>query len=183
MPEQVRQDATAVAATRDAFATQAALETRVVIATEAALATQQAFLTPQAISTQAAIATQNALGTRQALINMALGLNTPTPGNGLEAVNQTATAIAGAFLTATAQAVTPGAITVTVSSQQAFPTLAVTALPDTGLFDDVVSGGSGGLGVLALAVFGLVGVIVVSRRLRGVNERSAQRDEQAPPKE
>lgn len=182
VPQQVQQDATAVAATRDAFATQAAVETRAVIATQQALATQQAFLTPAVISTQAAVATQNALGTRQALINLALGLNTPTPGNGLEAVNQTATAIAGAFLTATAQAVTPGA-EVTASSQQAFPTLAVTALPDTGLFDDVVSGGSGGIGVLTLAVFGLIGVIVVSRRLRGVNERGAQRDEQTTPKE
>ncbi len=179
VPVQQQQGETAVAATRDAFATQAALETRVIIATQQALATQQVFLTPPAFSTQAAVATQNALGTRQALINLALGLETPTPGNGLEAVNQTATAIAGAFLTATAQAVTPGAITVTVPAQ-AFPTLAVTALPDTGLFDDVVGGGSSGMGVLALAVFGLIGVIVVSRRLRSVNERGAAQDEQNP---
>lgn len=180
----VQQDATAaIEATRDAFANDAIAATRALIGTQQAFATQQAFLTPPAYSTQAAVATQAGLATRQALINLALGIEaSPTPGNGLEAVNQTATAIAGAFLTATAQAVTPDAITATIPAQQAgFPTLAVTALPDTGLFDDVVGGGSGGMGVLALAVFGLVGVIVVSRRLRSTNDRSDRQDAQQPP--
>lgn len=184
--QQVQQDATAaIEGTRDAFANDAIQATRALILTQQAFATQQAFLTPPAFSTQAAFATQAALATRQALINMALGVEaSPTPGNGLEAVNQTATAIAGAFLTATAQAVTPDAITATIPAQQAgFPTLAVTALPDTGLFDDVVGGGTNGVGVLALAVFGLVGVIIVSRRLRSTNDRSAPHDAQVPPQE
>ncbi len=40
-----------------------------------------------------------------------------------------------------------------------------TALPDTGLFDDL-AGGGGGIGLLALLAVGLVGVIIASRRLR-----------------
>ena len=174
------QDATAaVVETRAAFSTQAAESTRGAIATQAMLATQQAFVTPPVFATQAGIATQVALATRQALINMALGIQgSPTPsGGGLEAVNMTATAIAGAFLTATAQAVTPGAEIITAAPQQ-FPTAAATSLPQTGLFDDVVSGGSNGLGLLALTVVGLVGVIVVSRRLRSANRGEPQE----PPK-
>ncbi len=162
----------AVIATRSAFATQAAQATRSVISTQAALATQIAFLTPPAFATQGAIATQSALATRQALIDMALGLVTPTASpvvSGLESVNMTATAIAGAFLTATAQAGTPIA---TLPAQ-----LVPTALPQTGLFEDVVGGGTGGIGVLALSVIGLVGVIVVSRRLRSSNGDRADRRE------
>ena len=45
------------------------------------------------------------------------------------------------------------------------PGVAPTALPDTGLFDDI-AGGTGGLGALALMALGLVAVIFVSRRLR-----------------
>ena len=44
-----------------------------------------------------------------------------------------------------------------------------TALPDTGLFDDLAAGGTGSLGGLMLAVMGLIGVILVSRRLRAAN--------------
>jgi hypothetical protein len=44
-----------------------------------------------------------------------------------------------------------------------------TALPDTGLFDDLAAGGSGSLGGLVLAIMGLLGVIVISRRLRAAN--------------
>lgn len=45
-----------------------------------------------------------------------------------------------------------------------------TTLPDTGLFDDLAASG-GGPGVLFLMVFGLVGVIFVSRRLRQSNRK------------
>lgn len=44
------------------------------------------------------------------------------------------------------------------------PGVLPTALPDTGLFDDLTGGGS--IGLLALLAVGLVGVIIVSRRLR-----------------
>lgn len=173
-PGQDSETATAaVLSTRSAFATQAAQSTQSLIATQAALATQQAFLTPPAFATQGALATQAALATRQALIDMALGLITPSPTpspevGGLESVNMTATAIAGAFLTATAQAGEPLA---TIPAQ-----IVPTALPQTGLFEDVVSGGSGGLGVLALSVVGLVGVIVVSRRLRRSGDEADRRE-------
>jgi hypothetical protein len=134
-----------------------------------------AFSTPPIFATQGAFATQAALATRQALIDMALGLVTPTVPTatpdlgGLESVNMTATAIAGAFLTATANA--GGTPIATIPAQ-----LVPTALPQTGLFEDV-AGGSGGVGVLALAVVGLVGVIVVSRRLRSGGERAEHRRE------
>jgi hypothetical protein len=45
-----------------------------------------------------------------------------------------------------------------------------TALPDTGLFDDLAAGGAGGLGGMVLAIMGLLSVIVISRRLRAVNQ-------------
>jgi hypothetical protein len=161
----------AVIATRNSFSTQAAQSTRNFLATQASIATQQAFETPPAFATNAAIATQVGLATRQALIDMALGNVTATPsGGGLASINMTATAIAGAFLTATAQAATPGSVIITAEPQQV-----PTALPDTGLFDDVVSDGSG-FGMLALAVVGLVGVIFVSRRLRSSNNKADQQE-------
>jgi len=190
LPVQQDQNQTATAIvveTQAGLVTQVAQATRGALATQAALATQQAFLTPRAFATQAAIATQVALATRQALIDQALGLiTTPTPGGGggLEAVNQTATAIAAAFLTATAQAFTPQAQTVTALPPTPSFGQPATALPQTGLFEDVVSGGRDGIGVLALAVFGLVGVIVVSRRLRTTNTQADEQDQSSdPPKQ
>lgn len=44
-----------------------------------------------------------------------------------------------------------------------------TALPDTGLFDDLAAGNTSSLGGLLLATLGLVGLIVVSRRVRAAN--------------
>lgn len=98
----------------------------------------------------------------------------------LDAVNQTATAIAGAFLTATANA--GGGVGAGEPTPETFVTAVVTlgltpiptALPDTGLFDDVMGGDMGSMGALALALVGLVGVIAVARRLRS-------RREDAPP--
>jgi hypothetical protein len=152
------------------------------IATLIAEATQRALATPPVFSTQAALATQSALATRQALIERLQGtiIVTPSPEvatiDPLLSVNQTATAIAAAFLTATAQAgelpTQEGLITPTVG----FPTLTPTSLPNAGLFDDVVGGNGGGVGWLALAVIGLVGVIVVSRRMR--NRPASEADEQ-----
>ena len=100
------------------------------------------------------------------------------PTNALEAVNQTATAIAGAFLTATAQAVEVVPTLDTTAAVTAAPvtpgfTPVATALPDTGLFDTVATGGTEGIGLLAIAVVGLVGVIFLSRRLRTMNDREA----------
>ncbi len=115
---------------------------------------------------------------------MALGAApTQTPTTGVNSINLTATAIANAFLSATQAAVTPGAETMTSVPAQAFPTISAqaTALPETGIFEDVVGGGRNGIGVLALAVVGLVGVIFVSRRLRSVNERAADEEVAAAP--
>jgi hypothetical protein len=93
----------------------------------------------------------------------------------LDAVNQTATAIADAFLTATAIA---GGVRVGEPTPETFITAVVTipltpiptALPDTGLFDDVMGGDAGSMGALALALVGLVGVIAVARHLRSRRE-------------
>lgn len=45
-----------------------------------------------------------------------------------------------------------------------------TELPDTGLFDDIAAGSPAGLGAIILAIVGLIGVIVISRRLRSINK-------------
>jgi hypothetical protein len=114
----------------------------------------------------------------------------------LDVVNQTATAIAGAFLTATANALEGqgGGVVVTLEpptpefgtplvTPQPGVTPVATALPDTGLFDDVIGGSGDGMGLLALAVFGLIGVIFVSRRLRsnGRKDSPANTPSDQPP--
>lgn len=139
-------------------------------------------------------ATQNALNLAQTATAIALAsLASPTPDltltaqaasptpsptiqvtSALDAVNQTATAIAGAFLTATALAEGTGEVVpppVTPVFTPGFTPVA-TALPDTGLFDTIATGGSEGIGMLALAVVGLVGVIFLSRRVRTMNAKS-----------
>lgn len=137
-------------------------------------------------------ATQNALNLAQTATAIALAsLASPTPDltltaqgfsptpsptvqvtSALEAVNQTATAIAGAFLTATAQAAGTAVVPVTSAVTPGFTPVA-TALPDTGLFDTIATGGSEGVGLLALAVVGLAGVIFLSRRVRTMNAKAA----------
>jgi hypothetical protein len=78
----------------------------------------------------------------------------------------TATALAQVYevLTQTAQA-RPDEDVPTVTPTPAGAVEPV--LPDAGLFDDV---SGGGLGMIALAAFGLLGVIAVSRRLRARSE-------------
>jgi hypothetical protein len=128
---------------------------------------EQIVPTPAAFSTAAALATQSALSTRQALIDRLLGTVTAptvTPTNNLGAVNATATAIANAFISATQTAAAAGVIPTEPTTS--FGTVVPTpeTLPDTGLFDDI--GGGDNIGLLALMVIGLVGVVFVSRRLR-----------------
>lgn len=95
----------------------------------------------------------------------------PTPeGVPANAVAQTATALADILAptipaTADGNGGGGGIATPTPEGANGFQPLP-TALPDTGLFDDLGAAGSGGLGLMALAAFGLLGVIVVSRRLR-----------------
>lgn len=89
----------------------------------------------------------------------------PSPTGGgissVQEVQQTATALFLAFQSSpTAEVGTP------VGGGVVRPT----ALPDTGLLDDVVAGGAQGLGAFFLAAIGLIGVIFVSRRLRAVNQ-------------
>jgi uncharacterized membrane protein len=87
----------------------------------------------------------------------------------ISAINQTATAIAAAFQIATLQAQPTIDLSGTPGGTPGFPTAIPTSttLPDTGVFDEVSSGG--GVGVLALLVVGLVGVVVVARWLRRDN--------------
>lgn len=88
---------------------------------------------------------------------------TPTPESGipsLNAVQQTATALAELFSQQPTQAVvTPGPGVVPTQP---------TALPDSGLFDDLAGGNPS---LLFLAAFGLLGVIFVTRRLRSGNRK------------
>jgi hypothetical protein len=93
---------------------------------------------------------------------------TPT-GQSVEDVQLTATALAlllgqGGGPTPTAEVLTPGTPGTPSAPRP-------TALPDTGLFDDLAASGSGSTGMLALMAFGLIAVIIVSRRLRATNNR------------
>jgi len=152
-------------------------------ATAAALSALAGLSTPQSDATQAAFATRQAfvdsalLGPQQEPTNTLPATVTPTPEitattSGLDVVNQTATALANSFLTATALAapVTPTGEAPVGLPTDGFVPLVPTALPDTGLFDDITGGGSGGLGVLGIALLGLVGVIIAARVMRNRNK-------------
>ncbi len=88
------------------------------------------------------------------------------PTTSAEDVQLTATALAQLLLgqgggpSPTAEVLTPGT-----------PSVQPTRLPQTGFFDDLAASGSGGTTMLALMALALVGVIVVSRRLRAANNR------------
>ncbi len=155
-----------------------------IVGTQIALATQAARQdeVQQAVATQQGMATQAALATRAALVEQALSgtlialQQTPTTPP-LSGINLTATAIAGAFQLLTQQA--PEATTEAgVQPTVGFPTLVPTpsTLPQTGLFDEVSSGAN--LGVLALMVLGLVGVVIGARYLRS---RNTTADAEAEP--
>jgi hypothetical protein len=162
-------DATVLAATQFIEATQTALAGAALSAQETATAiAQQSTLNAQ--STEAALTAQANVGTP-----IAQGpTNTPAAPPPLSAINQTATAIAAQFLTATAAA-DAGSAEATPTQDGFAPVVRPTALPQTGLFDDVVGGGRDGVGLLALAVVGLVGVIVIARRLRSTDPGDEQK--------
>jgi cytoskeletal protein RodZ len=163
-------DATFLAATAFAIETQDAINAQ---ATGAALTATAIALQPEltrnAEQTRMAIEAQGTQDALNAAATLTAAVGTPiaqvpTQPAEISSFQQTATAIAAGFLTATAQAAGP----VEGPTQEGGfgPIVRPTALPDTGLFDDVIGGGRDGIGILALAVIGLVGVIVVSRRLR-----------------
>src|SRR5262249_48710918 len=83
---------------------------------------------------------------------------TPTQGVGAEGVALTATALAQLL-----QPPTPGGIPTQEVLTPGAPV--PTALPQTGFFDDLAAGNAN-VGLVALMAFGLLGVILVSRRLR-----------------
>jgi hypothetical protein len=133
-----------------------------------AFATQSALMTPQALATTSAISTQAALAARAELIRQALILelaqNQPTQ----EVIDANSVALTATSLALTlAPQPTQESLATATQAFVALPT----ALPDTGLFDDVVAGGRDGVGLLALMAFGLVGVIAISRRLRSSNNK------------
>ena len=150
-----------------ALATLAAVQTQVAeigdISGLEAFATQAAFMTPPALSTAAAVGTQAALAARAELIRQALILELAQCQPTQESIDANAVALTATSLALTlAPGPTQEALATSTQSFVALPT----ALPDTGLFDDVAGGGRDGIGMLALAAVGLLGVIVVSRRLR-----------------
>lgn len=122
-----------------------------------------------AMQTQAAFeltATADALNASANMTATALASGpTSPPTVAINAVAQTATALAILLQPTTGDSQQVIA-TPTIEGQP--PTLP-TALPDTGLFDDLAAGGAGSLGGLVLAIVGLIGVIAISRRLRTVN--------------
>jgi hypothetical protein len=116
------------------------------------------------LTQQAQLATQQALETETALTQIASVPTLPT----LDTNDVALTATALAILLAPGQGggeATPtqeGGVVPTVGTPgKPLPT----AMPQTGFFDDVAAGGSN-TGVMALLGLGLLGVIVISRRLR-----------------
>ncbi len=105
--------------------------------------------------------------TRQALPGVSPPVTQDT--NGLNAVALTATALAQVLLPTTAPDDGQGGGVVATPTREGGFGPIPTALPDTGLFDDLAAGGSGSMGVLLLAIAGLAGVIFGARRLRTVN--------------
>jgi hypothetical protein len=90
----------------------------------------------------------------------------PTPQEvSLEGVQLTATALAQLLLGAGGGPTPTGEVLTTPGTPRP------TALPDTGLFDDLTAGSTTSMSLLALMALGLVGVIVVSRRMRAANNR------------
>jgi hypothetical protein len=83
----------------------------------------------------------------------------------LEGVQLTATALAQLLLGAGGGPTPTGEVLTTPGTARP------TALPDTGLFDDITAGSTSSVSLLALMALGLVGVIVVSRRMRAANNR------------
>jgi Bacterial SH3 domain len=91
---------------------------------------------------------------------------TPTSaGISIDAVQQTATRLAELLLSSPTVEGQGGGLIGSPTAEGGFGPLP-TALPDTGLFDDMAAGGMNGIGMIALAIVGLVGVIFVSRRMR-----------------
>ncbi|MCA9904487.1 MAG: hypothetical protein KC547_11570 [Anaerolineae bacterium] len=152
-------DATLLAATQFVEATQ----TAIVSAAQAADATGTAIALQT--STAAAVTEEPTVAPTEVA---------PTVAPGLNSIEQTGTALAVTFQALTQQAVVLTATSEVVPTAEGGfqPIPRPTALPDTGLFDDITGGGRDGLGLLALAVFGLVGVIVVSRRMRSRSDKS-----------
>lgn len=135
-------------------------------------------LTVQAEGTQLAgtQAAQTAAAEVQAGTDIALTLTagtqvvqaptTPAGGLDLDAVFQTATALANILTTPTIEVVIPTAGT----GGAATSTPRAAALPDSGIFDDIVGDG-GSPSILFLMAFGLVGVIAMARGLRSSNNK------------
>ncbi len=145
-------DPTSAAATQFFLGTQQAQTAQALAAEQTATALAQPTATPVEV---VVVQTVEPSPTREGVI-----------GPDLSSINQTATAIAAGFQTATAAALPPTEQPPTAEAGFT-PIPRATALPETGLFDDIAGGGGrDGLGLLALAVVGLLGVIVISRRLR-----------------
>ena len=187
------QTATAAAASPMPSAT-ATLDATLLAATQFVEATQTAIVSAAqaADATGTAIAQQTSAAATAAALSVtepptAVGVPTevvqvPTAVPGLNSIEQTGTALAVTFQALTQQAMEAGGGEATPTPEGGFqPIVRPTALPDTGLFDDITAGGRDGLGLLALAVIGLVGVIFVSRRARANNTNTNTED--SSPKE
>jgi hypothetical protein len=122
--------------------------------------------TPTLDATQQAALALTAQGLTQTSVALTDAAATPT---GISASDVQLTATALAALLGQGGGPTPTQEPPTTPGTPAAPR--PTALPDTGLFDDLAASGSASTGMLVLMALGLVAVIVVSRRLRAANNR------------
>jgi len=170
-------DATALAATQFVEATQ----TAIVSAAQAADATGTAIAVQTSAAATAGSVTEEPT---PEVIEPTEVVEVPTIAPGMSSIEQTGTALAVTFQALTQQAMDAGGGEATPTPEGGFqPIVRPTALPDTGIFDDITGGGRDGLGLLALAVIGLVGVIFVSRRARSNNASTLAQSEDSTPKE
>lgn len=160
-------NATATIEAQNSFATQT-IEAQDAFATQTQIAagavgtgTALAFEQQQSLTSTSAAETAIAGGGSAAT-------ETPSGGVNPNAIQETATALRASLLTQTQQAVEGGGAVVGTPSGGAIatPTPRPTTLEDAGFIDDL---GSGGPGVLLLMGAALLGVILMSRGLRVVN--------------
>ena len=147
-----------------------ALENASLTLTAQSLAPAALTLTAQSLPPEALTLTAQSLPaevlTAQAQTAQA---QTGPPTIAVDAVALTATALADLLQPTLVANGSGGGAVATPTIEGGSGPILPTALPDTGLFDDLAAGGTGSMTGLFLAALGLIGMIIVSRRVRAVN--------------
>jgi hypothetical protein len=142
----------------------------------------------QLATDSASTATEAFNQTQTATFSAVVEVTTPAPSGGtasfdLTSVGQTATALAltlappGGAAGGGGDEATPTRLGTGTSGTTGGVTTG--GLPNTGLFDDIT--GPGGVGAFIMMAFGLIGIIVVSRRVRANLKNEEEQEDQTSP--